>query len=97
MASAVSDSVNKHPVRRLLLTLVALLALAGLSWGLSYASLGLAAAPVALSIAFVKALCIALVFMELAEGTTVARGALSIAAAFILLLCGIVLADVLLR
>lgn len=97
MASAVSDSLNKHAVRRLLLTLAALLFLAGLSWGLSYASLGPAAAPVALGIAFVKALCIALVFMELAEGSTVARSALAIAAAFIMLLCGIVLADVLLR
>jgi caa(3)-type oxidase subunit IV len=77
--------------RSLILTFVALLVLAGVSW--IAADLGTGTA-VALTIASAKALLIALVFMELARATAVDRIAAIIAVLFIVFLCVGALADI---
>lgn len=80
--------------RSLILTFVGLIGLAVLSWILADAGTGTA---VALIIATVKALAIALVFMELAEAHAVDRTIAAVAVLFVILLCVGSLADVALR
>lgn len=69
-----------------LATLVALLALAGLSFFLSYLELGVFETPVALFIAAIKATLVVLFFMHLAEQTVQNRAVMAVAAAFVVLL-----------
>jgi cytochrome c oxidase subunit IV len=76
------------------MTGVALLALAGASFGLSYASLGRAALPVALTIAAAKALLVLLVFMELLVAPLSTRLAIAAAVSMIALLVALMAADV---
>ena len=71
-----------------------LLTLAALSFVLSFAHLGNAGIPVALAIAFVKALVVALVFMELAVEVFTVRIILIVVAFFFTLLIGLVWADI---
>jgi caa(3)-type oxidase subunit IV len=75
----------------LLLTFVALVVLAAVSWLLSAAGTGTA---VALAIASVKALLIALFFMELIVGHATDRTVACIAVLFVVLLTVGMLADV---
>jgi cytochrome c oxidase subunit IV len=76
------------------MTGVALLALWGISFGLSYASLGRAALPVALTIAGAKALLVLLVFMELLVAPLSTRLAIGAALSMIALLVALMAADV---
>jgi caa(3)-type oxidase subunit IV len=80
--------------RALILTYVALVALAVASWLLASAGTGTA---VALLIASVKALLIALVFMELWRAHAVDRIVAAVAVLFVILLCAGALADVAFR
>lgn len=80
--------------RSLVLTYIALMVLAGLSWLLSVAGTGTA---VAILIASVKALLIALFFMELRWAPAVDRTIAAIAVLFVVLLCVGVFSDVAFR
>jgi len=80
--------------RGLVFTFVALIALAGLSWGAAAFGTGTA---VALSIATLKALAIALVFMELGRAHAVDRIIAVVAVGFVVLLCLGTAADVAFR
>lgn len=77
--------------------LVGLLCLTGLSFGLHFAALGAAGTAVALSIAAVKVLIVALVFMELRESMTTTRLVAAVAVVFVALLCLGVVGDVAFR
>ena len=80
--------------RTLILTYLGLVALAVVSWIAAAAGTG---AVVALAIAGVKALAIAVVFMELARADAVDRTIAAIAVLFVVLLCLGALGDVALR
>ncbi len=80
--------------RALVLNFVALLVLAALSW--VAATLGTGSA-VALTIASVKALAIALVFMELTRANPADRMIAVVAVMFVVLICAGSLADVAFR
>jgi caa(3)-type oxidase subunit IV len=80
--------------RALILTYLALMALAAASWLLASAGTGIA---IALLIAVVKTLAIALVFMELWHGHASDRMIAITALFFVVLLCAGALADVSLR
>jgi caa(3)-type oxidase subunit IV len=80
--------------RSLLLTYVALIALAGLSWLLASSGTGVA---IALLIAALKTVAIALVFMELWHGHASDRMIAIVAVFFVLLLTSGVLGDVAFR
>lgn len=80
--------------RALILTYVALVVLAALSWLAAAAGTGTA---VALVIAAAKALAIALVFMELWRAHATDRIIAAIAVLFVILLCVGALGDVALR
>ncbi|HEX5657572.1 MAG TPA: cytochrome C oxidase subunit IV family protein [Polyangiales bacterium] len=98
MASPVPDPLNPgRETRRLALTLLALLLLAGISWALAHVGLGAWSTPLAFAIAAVKAGAVALIFMRLSSGTTAARFALALAVAFIVLLMIAVVTDIQLR
>ncbi len=98
MAHPVPDSLTRSPEgRRILFTTALVLVLAGASWGLAHASLGVWSAPVAMLVAGAKALLVAWVFMHLSHGSTTARFAIAIALGFIALLVAGVASDVLLR
>jgi cytochrome c oxidase subunit IV len=84
-------------MRRYLLTFAALLLLTGLTLGLSFASLGAFAMPVALLIAAGKSLLVALFFMHLVEHGGSARLAFIIGIAFALLLIVLATLDVVSR
>jgi cytochrome c oxidase subunit 4 len=73
---------------------VALLALWAASWGLSYAHLGSWSFAVALTIAAVKAVIVALVFMELIEAPASSNVALIAAVALIGVLFTLTLLDI---
>lgn len=66
-------------MRAYVLTLVALLALTALTFGLSFAPLGPWGIPVAVAIATAKAVLVALFFMHLLEEGTTARLAAAVA------------------
>ena len=80
--------------RSLILTYVALIVLAGLSWVLADIGTGTA---IALLIAALKTVAIALVFMELWHGHASDRMIALLAAFFVLLLCAGALGDVTFR
>lgn len=74
--------------------LVALLALTGLSFGLSYVDTGSFAALIALSIAAIKATIVALIFMHLLEASFVTRMVVMINVLWVALICLGIAADV---
>lgn len=78
----------------LLATFVALMALALLSFLLSFAHLGRLAAPVALFIAVVKAALVGLFFMELVAEKFTIRLVIVTAFAWVFLLIGFMVADI---
>jgi cytochrome c oxidase subunit 4 len=78
-------------------TLVALLLLAGLSLALRFAHLGTTGLFVALVIAAVKAVLVAVVFMELWRERPTARFAFGAGLSLFALLVGLVVADVVTR
>jgi cytochrome c oxidase subunit 4 len=83
--------------RMVLGTYVTLMALAGLSLGLSFVHLGAAGAPVALAIAGVKAALVGLVFMELLAQGASSRVVIAAAVFMLVLLATLTAADVLTR
>ena len=85
------------PVRPLVVTLVALLALTLISWAISHLELGHASTPIALAIAAVKAGFVAYWFMELPLAATPARIVVIVTLAFITLLCAGTVTDIALR
>jgi cytochrome c oxidase subunit 4 len=78
-------------------TLLGLLTLTGLSWGLSYLSLGVLAPWIAIGIAAIKASLVALVFMHLADAAFTYRFIGVVTVLFIAILCFGVVADVVFR
>lgn len=78
----------------LLLTGALLLALAGLSYGLSFVALGRLGLPLALAIAACKALTVLFVFMEFGGLPTSAKLAAGAALLMVALLVGLMVADV---
>lgn len=99
MADALSHQVaeSRAEGRKLLITGLLLVLLAGLSWGLAHVALAGAEAPVALGIAAVKACIVALMFMELTRANIIFRFIALLTVGFIVLLCAGVLSDVALR
>ena len=89
-------AIDAHS-RRLVLALVALVALTLATWGLAQVPTGPAEAPIAFAIAAVKAGIVAAVFMEARSAGTAAWGAAFIAVIFILLLVGGTVVDVAFR
>ena len=77
-----------------LLTLLALVALSLLTFGLSYVHMGAWSLAIALAIAGAKAMLIALFFMHLREHGTSDRAALVLGVVLAVLLIGFVAADV---
>jgi len=75
----------------------ALFALLALSFGLSYVPLGIAAIPVALGIAAVKAILVVLFFMELLRESLSMKLSVLAAGGLLAFLLGLVIADVALR
>ena len=69
--------------------------LAGLTFGLSFLHLGVAAAPVALTIAAAKAVLVILFFMELADSRATPRFAMAVALLLLIILLSLAAADVL--
>jgi cytochrome c oxidase subunit 4 len=90
-------NVEGPSARSLLLTWVALVALAAASFGLSHASVGRVGVALALGIALAKAALVATVFMELAHQRFTNRLVLVTAVALIVLLGALMVADVLTR
>jgi cytochrome c oxidase subunit 4 len=89
-------SSTKLP-RVVLWTGAALLCLWGLSWGLSYVSLGRAGLMIALAIAAMKACLVVLFFMELLHESFSMKLAILAAGGLLFVLVGLVIADVSLR
>ena len=81
----------------LLITWIALTALAVLSWGLSYENLGQFETPAAVIIAFVKAALVVLIFLELIGQSFASRTALTVGVVFIALLATLLSVDILTR
>lgn len=75
----------------------ALMLFAGLSFFLSFVDLGVMTVPAAMIISLIKALLVAIFFMELIEQRFVNRFVLIGAAAFVVLLIAFMVADVLTR
>ncbi|MEO6603317.1 MAG: cytochrome C oxidase subunit IV family protein [Polyangiaceae bacterium] len=84
---------NRH-LRRLLLCGVSLLALAGLSFGLSYLQLGSWALPMALAIAALKAGLVLTAFMEFNHQSASVKLGAALAVLMLALLLGLLLADI---
>ena len=95
--TAEHGSTERHAGARLFGTWIALMALAGLSLVLSFVQLGALQLPIAMIIAGVKAVLVALVFMELGRERTSARFTLVTGAALLATLLGLMVADVLTR
>jgi cytochrome c oxidase subunit 4 len=83
--------------RGLTLTLVALLALAGLSLALRYAHLGAFGVPVALIIAAAKAVLVAVFFMEILVERVTVRLAMGAGIVLLGILLALIAADILTR
>jgi cytochrome c oxidase subunit 4 len=83
--------------RGLALTLLALLALAGVSLALRYAHLGAFGVPVALLIAGMKVGLVAVFFMEVLTEKTSVRVAVSAGVVLVLLMLALIAADILTR
>jgi cytochrome c oxidase subunit 4 len=84
-------------MKTVLLTGLALLALWGASWGLSYVDLGRASLVIAIAIAAAKAVLVALFFMELVKESFSIRATIATACTLATLLLGLMVADVLTR
>jgi cytochrome c oxidase subunit 4 len=80
--------------RTYLWTFLALLALAGLTFWMSYLDLGAWETPLAMLIAAVKAVLVALFFMHLIEQRATSVFAISTAVMFLAILVALVVADV---
>lgn len=80
--------------RRLVLTFCALVALGALSLGLSFVPLGVLASPAAYSLATLKAVLVAMVFMELRDASASIRWTAIAAPLFVALLSAFVVGDV---
>jgi cytochrome c oxidase subunit 4 len=94
-AERIDDRERKPPgARALLVTWLALMALAAASLALSFAPLGAWGIAVAMSIALGKAALVAIVFMELAVHRFTVRMVLAVVVVFIALLVGFMVADV---
>jgi cytochrome c oxidase subunit 4 len=85
------------PGRHVVLALVVLLVLTATSYGISHVDLGGANAPVALTIAAVKAAVVATAFMEIMRASTPARIVVLVTIGFIALLCAGTIGDVAFR
>jgi cytochrome c oxidase subunit 4 len=83
--------------RRLFLTWLALMLLAGLSLSLRFARLGTFGMPVAIAIAAAKALLVVLVFMEFAHEKATVRWAFLAGLVMVALLMSLMIADVMTR
>ena len=92
-----SEPAAGSHARRLALTLVALLVLAGASLAFRFAHLGSAGFAVALGIAAVKAALVVVVFMEIGMERPTARFALAAGVAMLGVMLALVLADVVTR
>jgi cytochrome c oxidase subunit 4 len=92
-----TEPPHQQSARPLVITLVALLALTAISWGLSHFSFGVLGTTVALAIAAIKAGFVAYAFMELPLASTVARVVVLVTLSFIVILCAGALGDVGLR
>jgi caa(3)-type oxidase subunit IV len=90
MATVLPD----HSLKPFVYALIALLCGTALSFGLHFAELGAAGAPVALAIAGVKVCIVAIVFMELRHSMAATRAVALVAVAFVVLLCLGVVGDV---
>lgn len=84
-------------MKRVLFTGLVLLALFGVSLGLSYCDLGAAALPVALGIAALKAALVAWIFMELSKSSASIRLAVVAAVSLLGVLIGFVVTDLEMR
>jgi cytochrome c oxidase subunit 4 len=90
-------STHTITMKTVLLIGAALLALWALSFALSYVSLGVAALPVALGIAVVKAVLVGLFFMELLRENLSIKLTILSAAALTITLLGFMVADIAMR
>lgn len=92
-------TVEERPVSQRAFTavFVALIALAGISWGLSYLRLGAVGAALAIGIAAAKAILVALYFMELSRQRASNRVVILVGLAMALTLVAFTTADVLTR
>lgn len=84
-------------MKKLFLTGFALLALWGVSFGLSYVDLGRGSLAIALGIAAIKAAVVGATFMELLRARTAVRLTMIVAGALAVVLVGLVLGDVMYR
>ena len=84
-------------LKAVLYTGVAVLVLWALSFGVSYVPLGAASLPVALAIAALKAILVALFFMELIREQLSVKLTMATACALTALLIGFMIADILTR
>jgi cytochrome c oxidase subunit 4 len=91
------QATHEDAGRSLLLTLVALLVLAGISFGFRFVNLGGAGYVVALGIAAIKAALVAVFFMELLTEKVTARLAFATCITLFGLLLALVLADIVTR
>jgi cytochrome c oxidase subunit 4 len=80
--------------RTVLVVALALFALWGTSWALSYVDLGHFALPVAITIAAAKAVLVALFFMELVSERFTVRVPVIVAGLLIALMIGLMAADI---
>lgn len=85
------------PIRTFAIALAALLVLTALSYGVSLLALGPLGTPIALSVAGVKVLVVALVFMELRHAGPINWIIASITILFVTILCLGLISDVLYR
>src|SRR4051812_15516968 len=87
---------HEHPGSgaKYVFTLIALLCLTALTFGLHYVTVGELGMVVALAIAAIKVTLVALVFMELRESMVATRVVALVAVAFVVLLCLGVFGDV---
>jgi caa(3)-type oxidase subunit IV len=85
---------ERHSLGRLVLAGACLLALAGLSYGVSFLQLGSLSLPLALAIAVGKALTVLFVFMDFGLASASAKLAAGAALLMVALLVGLMAADV---
>lgn len=83
--------------RRLWITWIALILLAGLTFGLSFAPLGSFSLPVTLGIATAKGVLVILIFMEMVDTRVSTRLALIVSLFLLAIFLGLAAADVLTR
>ena len=89
--------ITKVTRPKLVVAILALLALTGLTWGLSYVPTGSWETPISLGIAAVKVAIVGLFFMDLAETRGVLRLVALVAPLFITVMILLMLGDVMFR